>query len=621
MKRLHPNWIGLGLLVVAWTYSAVRFAAISADRAAEEDPDDGNKVIRILHWQLEPGYPEGMQMVIDAYNQLPHVQENRVFVKQMAVTERVYAQFLNVHLISGTAPDICEKGMSSILGDGAQLARFFAPVSGFVKEPNPYNAPEYFPGGMSEDLKSRLDPDGSKLPDEIDPELAHYLQTSAWSETFTDGMLGGWDDALQDYIAVPVSSWGALRTFYNKDLTARIKTFLQEQWDASPRPDWLTQLVVEERMVPEDEAFLAWLRSPEVPDSLGRFILFCEATLRYGAAIGNDKLVPISASSYFIGNMVESFVVPFTYPLARKLDLDHNSYIGHEEFIGGWGAGLWSYQDPHLKDGFYDVARWLARYYPPGYLGLDREQAARRFIHSNALFITTGGWDASTLFEGAEGKFEVGVIPAPVPVEGERWFPYSAGQPNEAENRVGAPMAINKESRNFDWAVDFLRFMTSFSANQAMNREAGWIPSVVGAQPNEDMRPFLPRTEGVKSSMRLAPGDFQMVSHVYNGKFPLYQAGEISYEEFAQEVEDSYRNERNGVDRYWYEMFVSTRDRARQLERSMIVSRLRGQLQGWEKDNLMKHNNLLEYSLPILDGDMLKAKFHDYFPDRPFPEY
>jgi hypothetical protein len=350
-------------------------------------------------------------------------------------------------------------------------------------------------------------------------------------------------------------------------------------------------------------------------------MIFCEATLHYGDKHGLDKLVPISASSYFSGTMIGSYMVPFTYPVAKDLDLDHNSSIAYEEFIGGWETGMWSYDDPHLKNGFYDVARWLAKYYPPGYLGLDREQAARRFIHSRAVFITTGGWDASTLFQGAEGKFEVGVIPAPLPIEGERWFPYSAGAPNEAESRLGAPMAVNKESKNFKWAIDFLRFMTSFSANQVMNQQAGWIPCVVGAQPIEQMKPFLPRTEGVKSSIRLDPSSIRNVNHVYNGKFPLYQVGEIDYGTFVEEIEESYRNERNGADRLWYEMFVDNRDRARQLERSMVVSRLRGQLQGWEGDNLVKHNNILEYSLSILDGFSIKAKFYDYFPDRTFPEF
>jgi raffinose/stachyose/melibiose transport system substrate-binding protein len=604
MKKFNTNWIGLGLLVVAWSFSAVRMAKISGEISSEEGENDGKKVIRLLHWQLEPGYRDGVDKIMQAYNELPHVKAANVEVRQLAVTERVYAQFLNVHLISGTAPDICEKGMSQILGTGAQLARFFEPISGYVKDPNPYNADEYLP-----------------QDEEISPELKKYLQESAWSETFTDGMLGGWDDSLQDYIAVPVSSWGAMRTFYNRDLVAEIKGWLAEKWDQEQQPAWLSDLITVDKLVTPDEAFVEWVHSPEVPDSLGRFMIFCEATLKFAAEKKIESLIPISASNYFSGTMVGSYIVPFTNQIAQKLDYDHNSAISHLEFIAGWQSGMWDFQDPALKDGFYDVVNWLSRYYPAGYLGLDREQAARRFTSQQAIFITTGGWDASTLFTGAEGKFNVGIIAAPMPIEGERWFEFSSGQPNEAESRLGAPMAVNKNSKNIKWAIDFLRYMTSFSANQTMNREAGWIPSVVGAQPTEEMIPFLPRTDGVKGSIRLDPNNVNIVKTIYQGKFPLYQTNEISYQEFVEAVEEGYRNERNGADRVWHESFVSTRDRSRQLERTMVVTRLRAEQDGWTGENLIKHNNIFEYSLGTLDGYSVQGDFRLFFPDKPFPSF
>lgn len=158
-----------------------------------------------------------MNAVIEDYNNLPHGKANRVEVRQMAVTEQVYAQFLNVHLISGTAPDIVAKGMSRLLGSGTSLTRYFEPVSGYVSEPNPYNQEEY-------------------LPDGIRPELENFLRNASWNETFTDGMLGGWEDSAQDYFAVPVSSWGAMRTFVNLDLSKKVKELLRESWVLDPQP-------------------------------------------------------------------------------------------------------------------------------------------------------------------------------------------------------------------------------------------------------------------------------------------------------------------------------------------------------------------------------------------------
>ena len=126
-------------------------------------------MVRILHWQLEPGYREGMNTIIDAYNNLPMSKKTRWEVRQMAVTERVYASFSTFTSLAAPLRIFAKKAMSSLLGSGAQLARFFEPISGFVQDPNPYNQDAYLPGTMDEDLKQALDPKGDRLPDRIDP--------------------------------------------------------------------------------------------------------------------------------------------------------------------------------------------------------------------------------------------------------------------------------------------------------------------------------------------------------------------------------------------------------------------------------------------------------------------
>ncbi|MCC5843050.1 MAG: extracellular solute-binding protein [Verrucomicrobia bacterium] len=604
MKKFNPNWIGLALIIGTFGYSAVRFTRISVGLAREEDPEGGNRVIRVLHWQLEPGYREGMELAIQAYNQLPHVRANNVEVRQLAVTERVYAQFINVHLISGTAPDIVARGMSSLVGSGASTARFFMPISEFVDQPNPYNAPEY-------------------LPEELDPELAHFLTNAPWNETFTDGMQGGWDDVLQDYYSVPVSSWGAMRTFYNIELVAEIKEFLANAFTQSEWPGWLSDVIRTEKMVTVDDAFTAWVHSPDSPDTLGRFMVFNEAVLAYAAATpGHGRLVPISASSYPAGTMVDRYILPFTYHIGDRIDFNRDSNVSGLEVAGAFQAGIWDFDEPALRDGFYDVVRWLSRYYPTGYLGLDREQAMRRFLNRQAVFITTGGWDASSLFTGAEGLFSVGVKEAPMPIEGERWFDHFAGAPSEAEHRLGVPLAIFNRTRNPDWALDFLHYLSSFTANQKMNVRAGWVPSVVGARPDPAMMPFLPRTEGLKGSLGMNKHWLPTVGHVFRGQFPLFQNGDIDYDTFVANLKDGFANERNGLNRMWFESFVGARDRARSNERSIALVQLEALRDGEMTDRLWtKHLNLLETNLRDLDGFSPPAVFHTLFEDRTFPEF
>lgn len=604
MKKFNPNWIGLALVIGAFSYSAVRFGRIALQLSQEDGSTQGKKVIRVLHWQLEPGYREGMDDVIRTYNQLPHVVENNVEVRQLAVTERVYAQFINVHLISGTAPDIVTRGMSSLVGTGASTARFFTPISRHIDQPNPYNAPEY-------------------LPEDLSPELKAFLPNAPWSETFTDGMLGGWDDILQDYYSVPVSSWGAMRVFYNRELVAEIKQHLAEALGTSPLPPWLSTLITNNRIVPLDEPLLQWARTPDVPDTLGRFILFNETVRNVTASTpGRELLVPISASSYFAGTMVDRYLLPFTYHLGEQVDFNRDSVVNGQEVLAGLQAGTWDFQNPALKNGFFDVVSWLAKYYPTGFLGLDREQAVRRFLNEQAVFIASGGWDAPTLFQGAKGRFTVGVTKAPMPAEGERWFEYFNGAPNEAETRLGVPLAIYNRSRNPDWALDFLKYLSSFEANQRMNVRAGWVPSVVGSRPDESMLPFLPDTKGLKGSIALFLQSLPTVGHIYNGQFPLLQNGEISYESFVNTILEGYANERNGINRMWYESHIFSQDRARSNERSLATVHVEAMNSDITSPSLRsKHLNLLETSLRNLDGALYSALFEHLFDDETFPEF
>ncbi len=603
MKKINTNWIGFGILVCAWTFSAVRYAGISTNLRAEESESDGSKrVIRVLHWQLEPGYRKGIDHAIDQYNALPHVQAANVEVRQMAVTERVYAQFINVHLISGTAPDICVSGMSRLLGQGAANARYFDAISTYVKEPNPYNSEEY-------------------LPENLDPELKSFLSSSAWSETFSDGMLGGWDDQLQDYFSVPVSSWGALRVFSNQEMVLEIKEFARKAMAEGSAP-WLKNLLEEDKLLTVDDAFRSWLASDEMPNSLGRFFFICSAVEPYGESIGHDNLAAISASNYGAGLLDWLFRVALTAKMAPIIDVNHNGINDGWEILGGWQSGTWDFNNPVLKNGFFDANRFIARFYPVGYLGLDREQAVRRFLNGNAVFIGSGGWDASTMFRGAEGSFTVKVLGPQPSVEGERWYPYSAGVQNEAETRMGVPMSIYKQSRNKEWALDFLRYLSSFPVNEEMNRIAGWVPVVVGAIPEEHMLPFLPYTQGIKPSNGLSLNHIPPpVRSAYEQQFPLYQSGDISYDEFIAALASAFTHERNGIDRMWWNDFVSGQDRARSTDRAMVLVRLQAEEAGWNETLLNKQSNLMESSLQGHDGFGSPYRFHTLFPKRDFPEY
>lgn len=604
--KFNPNWVGVVVLGLAFGFSVLRYQAIRAQlNLGAESSSEGIKVLRVLHWQLEPGYREALQWAMDEYNALPHVKKAQVRVIQLAIPERVYSQFLNVHLISGTAPDICVKGMSAMVGDSSAVARFFDPISEHVGGPNPYNQEPYLKADLPKDL-------------------ADFLRNAAWSDTFSDAMAAGWDDANQDYFAVPISSWGSVRVFYNQTLMKDIKAKMAREWNQQPPPAWKKNALDTLALAPESSEIGAWVHSEEPPQTLARFFLFCEAALSYAEEEKREKLIPISASNYEVGQFFFAYKLPFTARIANRINFDKNHSISTEEIFGGWQAGDWSYADPGFQS-YFEVARTFTHYFPAGFMGLDREQAQRRFVLGDAVFLATGAWDANSVFLGAkqkanpEDQFEVGVMSFPMPAPGERWADAYAGKASGAGSNLGVPMAINKQSPHKDWAVDFLKFVTSHRVNEEMNRRASWLPAILGAEPVEAMKPFERELEGLQPNFNMHMNGGGQLTTLLKGQFLLYLAGDIDAETFRINIKPMFENERFGVPRIWYDREITARDRSRQLDRAQDLRMIEDDVFG--KGPLGKARNLFESSLLSRDGLNPRILQHSLAPETPFPQY
>jgi raffinose/stachyose/melibiose transport system substrate-binding protein len=173
----------LGATVLALALILSLVTVFRNNRAAEYP---GKKIIRIFHWQLEAGYRSAIDKAITGYEKLhPDVK-----IIQMAVSDQVYDQLLNVNFVSGTAPDIVELGKGKFGSDDQYAVRFLLPLSSYIREPNPYNK-------------------------------GTPLENVPWQETFIDGMQGGYKWQLQDFYAIAPTLF-EIRYFYNKQLYKQI---------------------------------------------------------------------------------------------------------------------------------------------------------------------------------------------------------------------------------------------------------------------------------------------------------------------------------------------------------------------------------------------------------------
>jgi ABC-type glycerol-3-phosphate transport system substrate-binding protein len=632
-KLLNPNLLGLALLLVGFVVSLGVVLTRSYEQGGLGNTEGGKRVVQIMHWQLEPGYREAMQRVIDDYNALPHVREANVEVRQLDVTERVYAQVLNVHMISGTAPDICERGKSAEV-QGAGIALYFESLGEAVQVPNPYNAPRF-------------------LPDDIDPELAEALIESPWRDTLIDGMQGGYVLELQDYYSVPTSFFGSVKIYYNVEIFSEAKQILREAMHASPQPEWFQNLFLRNEggevrgYVTDTPGLRAWVQGDEEPATLGRILMICEAIQQLAKQTGDDQLVPIAGSSYTDQMFASRYRVPFLSNYVEELNVDYGPGLSAVETWLGWRAGAWSFDDPSVK-AYFDCVRTICSYFPAGFLGLDREQSRRRFVTAQAGMIATGSWDAKSILDATVGipvtdddpagpadsvteldgklyknhQFPVRIIPFPLPGPGERWHEYVGPPSSDAQSNGGANYMIYQRSPNKEIALDFLRYLTSLRINERFNRDAGWLPIVIGATPTANLMPFAPESEGFANAdtINISDGAAGNLATRATGQIKNFLAGTIDYQTLKRELETAAADPRTGADRVMFDNWQKARDQVRSFDSLVAVQAARKLLDD-QPDAQEKLKFAVRQSVLHHNGTKYRRDWAKRFPDQPFPEF
>ncbi|MBN1557046.1 MAG: extracellular solute-binding protein [Lentisphaerae bacterium] len=182
LREIVKAYLGAAIIVAAMIFAVVRVAYNQLTYEAADVT-----TLRMCHWQLEAGFRDALDTLIKEYETLYRERHGKtVRIIQMPIGERGYQQFMNTSLIGGTAPDIIEKGHSSMANDPSYVARFFRPLGNYADEPNPYNT-------------------------------GTPLEGVPWRETFVDGMQNAYDPQLLDYYFIPFSMF-AIRIYYNRDL-------------------------------------------------------------------------------------------------------------------------------------------------------------------------------------------------------------------------------------------------------------------------------------------------------------------------------------------------------------------------------------------------------------------
>lgn len=216
--------------------------------------------------------------------------------------------------------------------------------------------------------------------------------------------------------------------------------------------------------------------SREMPITLTEWLCACKKLRAYGGKIGKP-VIPIGVRgfdkatlnylfNYYFSQMESDLHDSFSeacYPYAKSHEILmalNSKKISSEKLLAA-----------------IDIAKEIGQYFSDGFMSTDLEQTKFLFFAGNVGFFPEGTWNAYSMVNNS--PFEVGIMELPVIGKDHKYSKYFVGRPTEQGLGVGGQFGIPKASKNFDLALEFLQFVTSWKMNQMIMVDyCKWLPAV-----------------------------------------------------------------------------------------------------------------------------------------------
>ncbi len=280
------------------------------------------------------------------------------------------------------------------------------------------------------------------------------LEKMAWRETFADDMLSALDTAYSEFFSVCIFMI-TTRVYINADL--------YEQATGSTA----------------------------LPKNVTEWLAACEKLKEYGTKTGRP-IIPIGVRGFDKATLDQLFN-------------NYNSQMNSDfsDFASPYGFGMRTatvFQ--MINDGELDRGRILkpvellteiGQYFADGFPAIDLEQTKYLFFSGNVGFFIDGSYNAYSMVNNS--PFRVKIMRIPELDQGHRLGKGSFGQVTELGTGIGGRIGIPKRTKNFDLALDFLRFITSYRINQmTMVEYCRWLSSLKEVDYDETMKDLEPIT-------------------------------------------------------------------------------------------------------------------------------
>lgn len=276
------------------------------------------------------------------------------------------------------------------------------------------------------------------------------LEKMSWRESFADDMLSALDVSYSEFFSVCLFMH-TTRVYVNMKL-------YQEACGTDKLPSTLTE----------------WINS-------------CKKMREYG--IKHERpIIPIGVRGFDKGTLNQLFS---NYNSQMNADL---SDTGSKRGYGVTTAEIFR----QINTGELDKDKLLApveliteigQYFADGFPAIDLEQTKYLFFSGNVGYFIDGTYNAWSMVNNS--PFPVKIIPMPLLTKEHPLGGKAFGAISELGSGIQGKFGITRKSKNFDLALDFLQFITSWKINQlTMVEHCRWMSSLKRVQYEGLMKDF-----------------------------------------------------------------------------------------------------------------------------------
>lgn len=297
------------------------------------------------------------------------------------------------------------------------------------------------------------------------------LASVPWRNTFVDGMESAFDQQTFECYGASVFA-ATIRVYYNVNLMREVTG------------------------------------QAEPPRTFGELMALCAAVRAHALRTGRD-LLPFAGSQTYGPVLLDDLFTGQMQRLASELNPGVYFPVSASEFNLAHLNHEWSFDDPALRSAA-EIMRLVAGQMSSGFMQFTRDDSVFQFVQGRALLLTAFSQDSTGILRQA--NFPIRVFRNPAPAPGDPRFGAGMIGPNsEGSLHTYGAFGITRACAHPEIALDFLRYITSRRGDGIFSRVAGTLPVVVGVEPPDFIKNFMPDGHGFPPGPTLLLGDTKRV--------------------------------------------------------------------------------------------------------------